>query len=107
MAVIPPIIVEKFTCSGNGLLYEGHTRESPADLRAMIMGRIPISDKDKYVSPISWQQNQILTIHFGRTLGQNHGGLHKLYCMDYLGISRRLLDNSGNVCKPRSDSQRE
>ena len=65
MAVIPPIIVEKFTCSGNGLLYEGHMRESPADLRAMIMGRIPISDKDKYVSPISRQQNQILTIHFG------------------------------------------
>jgi hypothetical protein len=55
MAVIPPIIVEKFTCSGNGLLYESHARESPADLRAMILGKLSMSDKDKYVAPISLQ----------------------------------------------------
>lgn len=57
MALIPPIIVEKFTCSGNGLLYEGHARESPADLRAMIIGRTAISDKNKCVRPIRLQQN--------------------------------------------------
>ena len=59
MAVIPPIVVDKFTCSGNGLLYEGHARESPADLRAMIYGRTPISDNDKYVPPISSQQLKV------------------------------------------------
>jgi hypothetical protein len=65
MAVIPPIVVDKFTCSGNGLLYEGHARESPAALRAMIIGKDPISDKDKYVPPVSSQSNQILTVCAG------------------------------------------
>lgn len=65
MAVIPPIIVDKFTCSGNGLLYEGHARESPANLRSMIIGGIPIGDKAQYVPPISFQQKQSLTAHFG------------------------------------------
>ena len=87
MAVIPPIIVDKFTCRGNGLLYEGHAREGPADLRAMIVGKTPLNDKDKYVPPISSQQTRFLTARLGRTLGQNHGGLRKLYCTDYLAIN--------------------
>jgi len=61
MAVIPPIIVEKFTCGGNGLLYEGHARESPAGLRAMITSGIPISDKDQTnTKPKSWWLAQTL-----------------------------------------------
>jgi hypothetical protein len=51
-AIIPPVSIGDFTCAGNGLLYEEHPRESPAQLRALILpsGKMNgISDRDKYV----------------------------------------------------------
>jgi hypothetical protein len=50
--IIPPVSIGDFTCAGNGLLYEGHARESPAQLRDLILpaGKVNgISDRDKYV----------------------------------------------------------
>lgn len=48
--VIPPIAIDEFTCAGNGLLYEGHPRESPADLRMLLLptgDTNGISDRDR------------------------------------------------------------
>jgi len=48
--VIPAVAIEDYKCAGNGLLYEGHSRESPADLRALLLptgGQNGISDRDR------------------------------------------------------------
>jgi hypothetical protein len=54
--VIPPVAVEEFTCAGNGLLYEGHARESPAELRLLLLpqrDKNGISDRDRKVYTIA------------------------------------------------------
>jgi hypothetical protein len=54
--VIPPVAVEEFICAGNGLLYEGHPRESPAELRLLLLpqgDKNGISDRDRKVYTIS------------------------------------------------------
>lgn len=48
--VVPPVVVEEFTCVGSGLLYESYPRESPADLRSLLLptgGKNGISDRDR------------------------------------------------------------
>jgi len=48
--VTPPVEVEEFTCAGNGLLYEGHARESPTQLRSLVLpkgDRNGIGDRDR------------------------------------------------------------
>jgi hypothetical protein len=55
--VIPPVAVEEFTCAGNGLLYEGHPRDSPAELRLLLLpqgDKNGISDRDRKVYTIQY-----------------------------------------------------
>jgi hypothetical protein len=53
--VIPPMagIDGKFSCIGNGLLYDGHARDSPEALRVLLTpnagGGQPISGRARYV----------------------------------------------------------
>lgn len=51
---VPAVAVEEFTCAGSGLLYENHPRESPADLRSLLLptgDRNGIGDRDR---PQKW-----------------------------------------------------
>ena len=50
--VLPPVMVEEFSYTGSALLYEGHARASPAELRSLLLptgNANGISDKDRYV----------------------------------------------------------
>lgn len=52
--VIPPIVVDKFSCLGEGLLFEGHARESPAALRDLLLPKGTkngLADRDR---PKAW-----------------------------------------------------
>lgn len=52
--MIPPVNLDGgFSCAGNGLLYEGHARESPGQLRGLILpsgNQNGISDRDRLVT---------------------------------------------------------
>lgn len=91
--VIPPVAIKEFTCAGNGLLYEGHPRESPADLRLLVVpqgDKNRISDRDREVyttSCIVCSINISLSLSIlcprlaSTCIDLKHGGWHRISSM--------------------------
>ncbi|KAF7294616.1 hypothetical protein MIND_00998200 [Mycena indigotica] len=94
--VIPPIVIEKFTCAGTGLRYDNQERVAPDVLRTLLLpsgARNGITDRER---PKAWWSAQAVFYGLKHTksmsIQQIRGQLEDALRSNKLAVTQELLD---------------
>ncbi|KAG8890348.1 hypothetical protein FRB99_003870, partial [Tulasnella sp. 403] len=101
--VIPPLVCDKFTCLGKGLLYEGHARESTEALKVLLLppgGAVAITDRSR---PKMWWTAQAVFYDLPSPKTSNITQIRKLL-EDRLRTSSLKLSESTRKLESKANS---